>query len=1020
MELLRDNEPAVLLDEGDPESLTQSQRNQALRAYAHRYGPGGWRGLRAPQIQVHRFASKELADEIDKIWQSGVENPDVREVLFNLVELGRIEACSDIVFDAAQNFTASAVERITALDALVALDDKRLERIAESISDADDLWPDRVARGAVLRLFPKYMSAEQLCRALRWMKVEKRSALDLSWQLPRLVSVSALDFPVLEKLRDSLLELISEGLKWRDMWPHITSDRPHLSGVLAATCIRGLEMSADTEWLHAGVVALRLHHRDHGNDDAIKSLHERLSNMNAEGNARLFWVEDAFLQSIHEAKDPWTRLAEITIHDGPVRLRPDRDLNWGTGALGDMNRDIGERAMLLEAAIRLSPESETLGEHIGGLKCLVEDEPSFVQKLEDWLKPSKHDKARRRWEKKQTEREIKEKRQKSKSNASWVQFWRKVANQPGDVFSSDQSWNTAWNLWRAMRHDGDDSRASGWNRRFIEEQFNQETADRLRRLLMNIWRDDCPTPTSERSEGERNTTLVSWQLCLAAIYAESEDPEWAKKLSDTEAELAARYAPIELSGLPQWIDALVAAHPIAVDQVLGNELSLELYRSPGTQGHLILLQHISYSSETVARLSLPRLETWLDAGGDRINGDNDATGMTERVRQVTKVILEHGDAMEVERLRERAVLRSNMQLPFALRLVWLSILMRVDTQVGVEHLESQIVLIEPAERSEAVTWFACLFGDRQDAIGLNDESFTPRLLLRLLRLAYRHVRVQDDVHHEGSFSSDTRDNAEQARSNIVTALFNATGEEGLAAKFEMAADPLCAHFKDRILAVAEENWGQEIDGSAFDSAQAVALDRSGEAPASTNEAMFAIMKDRLSDLDDLLLRDVSPRDAWAGISKERVMRREIARELSHAANAIYTVDQEAVTADEKETDIRLRSVTSRIEAAIELKLADRRTAKDLRDTIENQLVKKYMAAEHNQAGALLVTLAKDRKWEHPDEKRRIDVEELCSLLRKEAERLEIASGGALSIAFHFLDLRPRLQTEREKKPRDHN
>ena len=33
-ELLRDNEPAVLLDEGDPQSLTQTQRNQALRAYA--------------------------------------------------------------------------------------------------------------------------------------------------------------------------------------------------------------------------------------------------------------------------------------------------------------------------------------------------------------------------------------------------------------------------------------------------------------------------------------------------------------------------------------------------------------------------------------------------------------------------------------------------------------------------------------------------------------------------------------------------------------------------------------------------------------------------------------------------------------------------------------------------------------------------------------------------------------------------------------------------------------------------
>ena len=375
------------------------------------------------------------------------------------------------------------------------------------------------------------------------------------------------------------------------------------------------------------------------------------------------------------------------------------------------------------------------------------------------------------------------------------------------------------------------------------------------------------------------------------------------------------------------------------------------------------------------------------------------------------MILKYGDASEIERLRERTLQRLEQQLPFALRLVWLSNLMRIDPQAGVEKLADQIEIIEPSERSDAVTWLASLFGDRPDGIGLGDERFTPQLLLRLLRLAYRHVRIKDDVHH---YSSDTRDNAQQARNNIVTALFNAKGEEGLAAKLEMAADPLCAHFKDRILAVTEENWAQEVDADAFDEAQAVALDRSGEAPASTNEAMFAIMKDRLSDLNDLLLRDASPREAWAGISDEKVMRREIARELSHTANSIYIVDQEAVTADEKETDIRLRSVVSRHEAVIELKLGDGRTAKDLRDTIENQLVKKYMAAEHSRAGALMVTIAKDRKWDHPDEGGRINVGELFSLLRKEAERIEQASVGALSIAVHFLDLRPRLKTERKK------
>jgi len=142
------------------------------------------------------------------------------------------------------------------------------------------------------------------------------------------------------------------------------------------------------------------------------------------------------------------------------------------------------------------------------------------------------------------------------------------------------------------------------------------------------------------------------------------------------------------------------------------------------------------------------------------------------------------------------------------------------------------------------------------------------------------------------------------------------------------------------------------------------------------------------------------------------MRREIARELNHAANGLYKVDQEAVTADEKETDIRLRSVVSDHEAVIELKLADGRSARDLRDTIYDQLVKKYMAAENSRSGCLLITLAKDRCWEHPDSGQRIELTELKSLLCDETKRVEHAMGGSVAIALHILDLRPRLPKEK--------
>lgn len=218
-ELLRDNEPAVLFVEGDPESLTPDQRTQALRAYAEHYGSGGWRGLHVPAIQAHRFASKELADVINCVWHSGIENPDVREVFISIIEAGRIDACADIVYHIATDTNSPFIERILALDALAALDDKRLDEIVTAIAEAEQSWADdRLLRAAIIHLFPKHMSTAQLFQTLRLVMPEKSRVGDLSWQLPRLIATTpALDHTALVELRNALVKLISEGLKWQEV-----------------------------------------------------------------------------------------------------------------------------------------------------------------------------------------------------------------------------------------------------------------------------------------------------------------------------------------------------------------------------------------------------------------------------------------------------------------------------------------------------------------------------------------------------------------------------------------------------------------------------------------------------------------------------------------------------------------------------------------------------------------------------------------------------------------------------------
>ncbi len=1014
-ELLRDNEPSVLLNEGDPETLTQTQRNQALQAYVKRYGKGGWRGLNVPHIQIHRFASTELASEVNRLWRLGIENPDVRETLLQLIERGHISDCADIAHGVVCSQKASEIERIVALDALVALEDSRLQNIACTVSANDRLWPNGIADAAILRMFPRYLSVTQLCQTLSRMKKRRRSAGDLGWQLSRLIENVELDLTSLETLRDGLVDLVSDGLSWNKEWPHIVSNRSHLSGALASTCVRGLVMSKSDDWFRASVLALRLHHHEYSDNEAHKVLQECLTDVNAEDNARLFWAADSLLQSLHGITDPFRRLVEATWHEGPVRLSADRDLKWVKKALSDTTRATNDRAMLLAAAVNLPPIHADWRDHVSGLKLLVADQPALLSTIDERLKPSKYEKEHQRWEKQATERKKQRERQLAKNRASWIQFWREVAEHPERAFSSECSGNTAWNLWRAMSNYGENSRSSGWNRRFIEEQFGKETADRLRHILMSIWRKDFPTLASERPASERNTYLVRWQLGLAAIYAEAEDPGWIGNLSEEEAKLAARYAPIEFNGFPQWIENLAVAHSKAVDETLGKELRWELSQDTSTDGHSLLLQNISYASNTVARLFLPCLQTWLYADCDHIDDKSNLSVIARRLQQVIDVMLKHGDDAVGTYLLNAARQRLQNSLPNELVFIWLPTLMRINPELGVAALEDRLRTVEPGKSSEAVTWFSVLFGDRHNGINLRSEAFAPKLLLRLLRLVYHHVRPIDDTKHEGSHTLDTRDNAEYARHQIVSALLETKGEEGWATKLEMADDPICAHFKDRILADAEESWAQEIDSVAFNEAQAIALDKTGEAPASTNEAMFSILCDRLTDLDDLLLCDTTPREAWAGITDEKVMRREIARELSHRANGLYKVDQEAATADEKETDIRLRSVVSDYEAVIELKLANHRTAHDLRNTIYEQLVKKYMAADNSRSGCLLITLAKDRYWDHPDSGKRIKLAELKSLLCDEAKRVEAAMAGSVAIAVHILDLRPRLPKEKVKK-----
>ncbi|WMT73935.1 hypothetical protein [Bradyrhizobium sp. Ash2021] len=1009
-------DPAVVLDHGDPQNLTPPQRIKALEAYVGRHGGGGWRGLNTPRIQVHRFATPELADAVSRLWRCDIENPEVRQLLLKMMGAGKLSACADIAYKVAMEGERDPYERNLAIEALLQLNDPRVETLARSLETEAVRWPDAVARRAMLDLFPKHLPISRLAKILGRVKEAARTVGELNYQFPRVIESADMSRDYLDELRQTLFDLMVDGATWKkDKFPHLGINRPHLMPAHIAACQRQCIKGIRTDqWIASALLAIRLSKDDHTEQGALKDLRSALAELSSHAREAAFWAEDAFLSGFYQIKNAWDRLFEIS-HRGGIQLNNEKDSEWIRRRLSDPAESIDRREMMLWAEMVLLHRDEPdYRKFLESLKPFVVDAANLTEIIDNRTKPQEGAADFQKMQAQHEKRVKQEERKAAKAHASWVAFWREIEKAPSTVFAADRAENTAWNLWQAVERSGNESRASGWNRRFIEAQFGKDVADRLRETMMTIWRKDKPTLRSERPDNEKGTFLVKWQFGLAAISAEAEDPKWAKRLSEEEAELACRYAPLELNGFPSWLESLAIVHPTAVDRILGEELTISLREGDDDSNYSMFLQNVSHASAVVAALFIPRIRAWLKDVA-KIDATPNNQFAKQNLQQGIEILIKAGNNDDRRFIQTVAAARLSKGLSVPFAAVWLPALLQLNPAAGVEVLEVGLAESAVTTEGSGAQLFASLFDSDRMGVNLSAAGFTPQLLLRLARIAYRHVQIDDDIHHEGARMLGMRDNAERGRNAILNALLATTGTEGWATKLEMANDPLFAHFKDRAIALAQEKAAEEADSVALSEAEFTVLDRSGEAPPSTSAAMFALMRDRLDDIDDLLLQDESPREAWANITDEHVMRREIARELRNAAKQTYVVDQESVTADEKETDIRLRSTSSKQIGTIELKLGDGRSGRDLFNTIKDQLLTKYMAADECRAGCLLVTIAKERNWDHPKSGKQINFDQLMIVLSEECERLSLELGGEVKLMAKGLNLCPRLKTERQTR-----
>lgn len=140
----------------------------------------------------------------------------------------------------------------------------------------------------------------------------------------------------------------------------------------------------------------------------------------------------------------------------------------------------------------------------------------------------------------------------------------------------------------------------------------------------------------------------------------------------------------------------------------------------------------------------------------------------------------------------------------------------------------------------------------------------------------------------------------------------------------------------------------------------------GKNGMSTNRATatnyYAVMLDRLDDIDhDTQHHDFTDRP-FAGITHEPWISSHIARKLHDAARSQYQVVREDEVADAKKTDIRLLGTACPDRAVVEIKIGEKWTVRDLENALKKQLVGKYLRHASCTAGCLLVTIASGKTF----------------------------------------------------------
>jgi hypothetical protein len=507
--------------------------------------------------------------------------------------------------------------------------------------------------------------------------------------------------------------------------------------------------------------------------------------------------------------------------------------------------------------------------------------------------------------------------------------------------------------WAWSHLTGTESHRSRLGTGRLIELLGPDLANAFMNGLQRWWRRHEPEMRDPGSNTVMNKSLAG----LTGLSLDIERGLDLAALSDADVDRAVRYALHELNGFPVWFEALLAAHPNVVTEVLRRVVSAEWATT--TEHHGIIARapyEAERTSEVLRDLVMRELERGAPAHARTIH------------YAVGALLIPTPPSQMVGALLEKYVVATS-----AGEVVTLAEWLRGWSHFCPEQAARWLRKLSTSDRARflsIVSQVASLLEDDLDERHqrIAPTGWTPDALEAWVRLLHVAVRPEDDIDRSGKgvYSPGERDRAQSFRNRCISRLANHPSRGAFEALRRIRASKEMAPYAamvDRVIRAQLTTAAEEL-ASPWSEADVLTLERGDERPPATNADLFALVRRHIARVAELLENDdFSYAKLFGEKAEEREVQRWVASSLVLVGRGLYTVERESQVQDDKLMDI---SVTvpgvGRVPVEIKPLYASRYTYSELCDFVTNQLIGLYMKPPAVDRGIFLLVPLKSRTW----------------------------------------------------------